>query len=258
MDVTEKVDSKFVLRQLGILLAVAPMALAAQETGTIQGFVRIEGTDGRVTNARVTLVNADVFAETDQQGYFAMTRVPVGTYTVLVQAIGYQPQLVQGQSVAAGTLTVVDVELGSRVFELDPVEVRRAPSDASTASTSVNVLRGADLPPGGNIVAALRGRLPGFNLTVDRGGTRSIASGNFTARGATGRKVLWVLDGVTVTGNLDIPVSAGDVECIEVRRGSRSVLEFLRGVGSGTPGDYGAVVLVWTKANAQRMRGACA
>ncbi len=237
---------------------MTPMALAAQETGTIQGFVRIQGTDGRVTNATVTLVNTEVFAETDQQGYFAMTRVPVGSYTVLVQAIGYRPQLVRAQSVRAGTLTVINVELGSRAFELDPVEVREAPSDAATAPTSVSVLRRADLPPDGNLVAALRGRLPGFNLTVDRGGTRSIASGNFTARGPTGRKVLWVLDGVTVTGNLDIPVSAGEVECIEVRRGSRSVLEFLRGAGSGTPGDYGAVILVWTKAKAQRMRGACA
>ncbi len=47
----------------------------AQQTGTLNGYLKIAGTDGPVMNARVQMVNADFFVITDESGYFAMERV---------------------------------------------------------------------------------------------------------------------------------------------------------------------------------------
>ena len=72
--------------------------------------------------------------------------------------------------------------------------------------------------------------------------------------GVTGRRVLWIIDGVPVRGTLGIGVNASEVDCIEVRRGAQSVLEFTR-VNDEV---YDAAILVWTKGSRRRVFGACA
>ncbi len=242
-----------------IFTTVTAPVTAAQETGTIEGIVRIRGTTSPVANARVQLVRIDVLTISGEDGRYNMTSVPPGTYTLLVEALGYQPNLVSRLRVEAGRVTTVDLDLRARNIPLDPIEVEARPAPDPTASANVSILRKEDLPPDGDIVLALQGRFPGFNLTFAPGESRSPArAGEATVVGPTGRRVLWVLDGVTVDGNLGVHVNSSDVECIEVRRGSQSTLRFLRGAGSRSSGVYGGVILIWTQSKARRMTGACA
>lgn len=242
-----------------ILTTVTAPGTAAQETGTIEGIVRLRGTTSPVVNARVQLVSINVLAISGEDGGYTLTSVPPGTYTLLVKALGYQPNLVSRLRVEAGRVTTVDLDLRARNIPLDPIEVEVQPALDRKASANVSILRKEELPPDGDIVLALQGRFPGFNLTFGRGESRSPAqAGGATMVGPNGRRVLWVLDGVAVEGNLGVHVNSSDVECIEVRRGSQSTLQFLRGAGSRSSGVYGGVILIWTQAKARRMTGACA
>ena len=242
-----------------ILATLTAPVTSAQETGTIEGIVHLRGTTSPVANARVQLVSHDVMTISAEDGRYTMTSVPPGTYTLLVQALGFQPNLVSRLRVEAGRVTTVDLDLRARNIPLDPIEVQARPAPDRNASANVSILRKEELPPDGDIVLALQGRFPGFNLAFSSGESRSPArAGEATVLGRNGRRVLWVLDGVTVEGNLGVHINSSEVECVEVRRGSQSTLEFLRGAGSRSSGVYGGVILIWTQAKARRMTGACA
>ena len=217
----------------------------AQQTGTLNGYLKIAGTDGPVMNARIQVVNMDIFVITDERGYFTMERVPEGFYTLVIQAPGFQPKIVPAQRVRAGAITEITVEISPATLQLEPVEVTAPENVDGRATGNTAVIRGADLPPDADLMSVLQGRLPGYRFTPGTGGT---------VTGVTGRRVLWVLDGVPLRGNLGIGVHASEVDCIEVRRGAQSTLEFTR-VDDEV---YDAAILVWTKGTPRRVIGACA
>ncbi len=227
----------------------------AQQTGTLNGYLKVAGTDVPVLNARVQVVNLDILVITDERGYFAMERVPEGIYTLVIRAPGLQPKIVPAQRVRGGAITEITVEINHAILRLDPVEVTARDNTDGRATGSTTVIRGADLPPDADLMSVLRGRLPGYNFTAAGGGSRSAArDADGTVTGVTGRRVLWILDGVAARGSLGIRVSASDVDCIEVRRGAQSTLEFTR-VNDEV---YDAAILVWTKGTRRRVTGACA
>ena len=102
---------------------------------------------------------------------------------------------------------------------------------------------------------AIQGRLPGFNLTFRQGQSRSGAQvGEATVTGALGRAALWGINGVVARGNMPVQLTSSEVQCMEVRRGTRAALEFRR----VTDQVYGAVILVWTYGvSPRRVTGAC-
>ena len=228
----------------------------AQQTGTLNGYLKITGTDVPVPNARMQIVNLDVFVISDERGYFTMERVPEGVYTLVIQAPGLQPKIVPAQRVRGGAITEITVEIDRATPRLEPVEVTGVRENVDGRATgSTAVIRGDDIPPGVDLMSVLQGRLPGFRLTVASSQTRQEAqrTGGAVA-GATGRRVLWIIDGVPVRGTLGFEVNAFEVDCIEVRRGAQSTLEFTR-VNDEV---YDAAILVWTKGRGRRVIGACA
>ncbi len=227
----------------------------AQQTGALTGYLKITGTDAPVMNARVQVVNLDIFVTTDERGYFAMERVPEGIYTLVIQAPGLQPKVVPAQRVRGGAITEITVEINRAILRLEPVEVTARDNVDGRATGSTTVIRGADIPPDADLMSVLQGRLPGYRFSVPGGGSRSVAqAAEGTVTGATGRLVLWILDGVPARGALGIGVNASDVDCIEVRGGAQSTLEFTR-VNDEV---YDAAILVWTKGTHRRVIGACA
>ncbi len=227
----------------------------AQQTGALNGYLKIAGTDAPVMNARIQVVNLDIFVISDERGYFAMERVPEGFYTLVIQAPGLQPKIVPAQRVRAGAITEITVEMNRAVPRLDPVEVTARGNDDVRATRGTTVIRGDDIPPDADLLSVLQGRLPGYRFSGPDDGSRSSArASEGQVTGVTGRRVLFILDGVAARGLLGIGVSASDVFCIEVRRGAKSTLEFTR-VNDEI---YDAAILVWTKGTHRRVIGACA
>ena len=98
----------FVLRSRALLvwfaLVVCALPSIAQvDTGTILGTVT-DSTGAIVSNARVTIVNlstsAPQTASTTEDGRYVFTPLPIGTYSVTVEAGGFKKATVQSVRLA--------------------------------------------------------------------------------------------------------------------------------------------------------------
>jgi hypothetical protein len=100
-------------RILGLvaLNLVLGVGSAFAQQSRFEGTVRNAQTRDPVENARVSVVGTNLFALTNVKGYYAIENVPVGTYDVRVQVIGYQSVVFTNQRVAAGLPTTVNFQL---------------------------------------------------------------------------------------------------------------------------------------------------
>jgi Carboxypeptidase regulatory-like domain/TonB-dependent Receptor Plug Domain len=86
------------------------LASAQQTTGKIQGSVTDQsGTP--LAAAQVFIVGTSFGAVTNEQGYYFINNVPVGSYTVRGQFIGFAPSEVRDVRVLGGQTITVDVKL---------------------------------------------------------------------------------------------------------------------------------------------------
>ena len=70
-------------------LLVLVCCLKAQTTSSINGFVRDDATGEPISYANVFLANTSLGAATNQDGYFVITKVPLGPYEINASMIGY-------------------------------------------------------------------------------------------------------------------------------------------------------------------------
>jgi len=100
-----------------VCLAVASPALA-QDKGTITGKVTDKRTGHAIPFANVSLVGVPKGGLTDSEGRFTIPGVPVGTYELRVQFLGFRPETRGDVVVTAGRSVAVD-------FKLEEVIVRQ-------------------------------------------------------------------------------------------------------------------------------------
>src|SRR5262245_2169926 len=105
-----------VLAPVVLLCALALPALA-EDKGTITGKVTDKKTGHALPFANVAVPAAQKGGLTDSEGRFTVSGVPVGTYEVKVQFLGYKPESRPGVVVTAGKPTVAD-------FKLEEIVVR--------------------------------------------------------------------------------------------------------------------------------------
>ena len=108
-----------------LALLAAPLAAAAQD-GTVRGRIA-DTTDAPVTGATVVLSPAGLRTRSDERCAYTLSRVPAGSYTLVVRRLGYLSPPVpvtvgEGETVerdvvmqrAPQTLSTVEVLVGSR------------------------------------------------------------------------------------------------------------------------------------------------
>src|SRR6266702_4355986 len=131
------------VRLLMLLAAVAAPRTIAVETGRIEGHVRNATSGTPIANAQVVVVGTSLTAVTSDSGFYAIANVPVGTYTVRAQFIGYKPADSSGVRVAANQTVTVDLRLQLSPVMLTGIVVTGAPSPAaerlSVSSSSVTI-----------------------------------------------------------------------------------------------------------------------
>ena len=101
---------------------IAAPRLAPPDTGSIAGHVR-DTTGTPLANAQVLVVGTSFAAVTNSAGYYIISKVPVGTYLLRAQFIGYDPGIVHAVKVKAGQTTTVDVALKASTMRLEAVVV---------------------------------------------------------------------------------------------------------------------------------------
>ena len=71
-----------------LLGAVCSGAVCAQST--VKGFLRDKGSGEPVMFANVTLQGTTYGAVSDIEGYFSLSQIPAGTYTLVVASMGHE------------------------------------------------------------------------------------------------------------------------------------------------------------------------
>ncbi len=117
--------SHSLLYRSGRVLALAALTLvlgasaAVAQQSRVEGTVRSSNSRDPVANARISVVGTNLFSTTNENGYYAIENVPVGSYDVRVQVIGFQSVVFTNQRVAAGLPTTVNFELSPSILRIE-------------------------------------------------------------------------------------------------------------------------------------------
>lgn len=81
------------LRNFLLVTAILAFSIArADQPGTLTGNVRDRSTNEPIPGVTVSIAGLDLGAATNEQGEFILQRVPYGSHTLNVSAVGYTPQ----------------------------------------------------------------------------------------------------------------------------------------------------------------------
>jgi len=122
------VKYKAVVTAIVCLLAGGQVSAQAQadgrtRVGTVMGRVTDVETKVPVAGATAQLVNTTLGSVVDADGLFQIEHVPVGTYSLRVSCVGYEPKTHTDVIVRSDRITVVNEELTMTPLEFDTVQV---------------------------------------------------------------------------------------------------------------------------------------
>ena len=213
---------------------------AQQPTGTVSGRVTDASIGRGLPNVQIVVTGTRIGAVTGPNGEYTLVGVPVGSRTLTVRRIGYQPTI-QPVIVALGS-TTVDIALNVSAVNLSEVvvtgtgtatEKRKVGTNIATVDSSV-ISRAEAV----TVDQAMQGKIPGAQITQNSG---SPGGGGISVRlrgvnsFISGSDPLYIVDGVIVdneSGQLaDLGTRANpqnrladlnpdDIEHIEIIRGA--------------------------------------
>ncbi|HEY6059690.1 MAG TPA: von Willebrand factor type A domain-containing protein [Gemmatimonadales bacterium] len=125
---------------LAALLA-APSLTYSGPTGRIGGHVR-DASGAPIAHAQVFVVGTSLGAVTNITGAYSIDSVPVGTYTVRAQFIGYTPAVLPNIQVMAGQPVTVDIVLQPSSIQLNEIAVDAAAAPSTVAQLAAKAARG--------------------------------------------------------------------------------------------------------------------
>ncbi|RMG76439.1 MAG: TonB-dependent receptor, partial [Bacteroidetes bacterium] len=169
-----------------ILLLALFFAVAlsfAQKTGVVRGFVYDKETGEPIIFTNVYLQGTTMGASTDVNGYFSITKVPEGNYTLMTSFLGYDTLRVP-ITVKAGEILTKQLYLSQSTIQLQAFEVSAEQQEAQTevrmSVTKITPKEIQTLPTvGGEAdLAQYLQVLPGIVFTGDQGGQLYIRGGS--------------------------------------------------------------------------------
>lgn len=215
----------------------APAFAAGGQTGNLSGQILDNDTSGPVVNATVAAVapSGSGSTKTDGQGRFSILGLPVDTYTVSVQAPGYEPYAQQGITVTGDqTLALGSLKMAKRLRTIGRVRARSA-GDAFQPTQTVDQYTVS----GARVDQAL-GKKASFDenqLLLSVPGASTTDTGRVTIRGGLATEVGYQLDGVTFTEPFfSTSASNGKFNGL-------GALQVVEGAGDATQGNIGGGVV---------------
>ncbi|MBL7034029.1 MAG: carboxypeptidase regulatory-like domain-containing protein [Candidatus Delongbacteria bacterium] len=213
------------LRQLALtLLFLLLTATLGGATGSLGGRVVDASSGATIVGAAITIPQINRGTSSDPNGYFQLSDLPDGVYTIEIQHIAYHPRTIRQLPVSAYQNPQLLVELTERVWSRDSLVVTiRAGSLQLEAGRPVFRQQ---LPPAADsetIYRRLR-EIPGVLLQQSSsGGTR------ISLDGCTPQQVLICVDGIPLnpggSESVDLEsVSLTDADRVEVIRGAGQTL----------------------------------
>ena len=191
-----------------------------------------------VPNAKVLLRDIGSGSErqtvSNSQGYFTFASVPVGTYSVTVEAEGFKTHKEDAIRLGGGEqrnvnvalavggsaetvevtgvqdFTVAAVDTGEKSFTLETKELQNFTQVGSNAAEYIKLVPGFGINNGTSNKASYRGQVIGINANGDGGDSQSPLNNNFSYNGLPSNSLDIVADGAHVSDpgcNCDTPVN---------------------------------------------------
>jgi len=228
------------LTALAFVLAGA-VPLAAQATGTVRGQVTDAATQRPLSGTQISLVGTQRGGLANSSGQYLILNVPVGTYTVRAEIIGFGFQEMD-VTVSAGEVAVANFALSQQAINLEELVVtgtagRTQKRAIGNSVATVNTAAITEIAPIQDVTELLTARAPGLTLMANGG--EAGAGSKIRIRGAgslnAGLDPVIYVDGVRIEsalqGNFDSgwggsqasspldAINPDDIESIEVIKG---------------------------------------
>lgn len=187
-------DMKFIKYTLSLLL-IAQFTFA--QRAIIKGFLYDKGNGEPIIFTNVTCKGTTYGAQTDVNGYFSITKLPLGEYSVMAAALGYDTSIVKVNITTADEITSIKLFITKKTTKLREIEISADRQEMKTETriglTKISPKDIKKIPTiGGEAdIAQFLQVLPGVNFTGDQGGQLYIRGGSPVMN-----KVL--LDGMTI------------------------------------------------------------
>ena len=210
-------------RMQTIVLILLPILMFEQTSGKISG--KVTDADGNpLARANVVIEGTSLGAASAESGAFVILDVPVGTYTVRCDYIGFSALKVSNVSVSSGLTSIQDFDLEKSAIEGAVVEVRAEKPLINKNSTNTTRIIGAEtienLP--------LRGV---ESIIAMQTGTVS-DDGNIYVRGSRAGDVAYYVDGVYMNN----PYTLNNTSTV-----SNSAMQEVQFQSGGFSAEYGNV-----------------
>lgn len=171
-------------KALSLLLGILITGISFAQTGTIRGFVYLKDSGEPVLFTNVILKGTTIGNATDVNGYFSITKIPPGTYTLMIAStLGYDT-LQEQVTVKAGDILNKKLLLVKSNVKLKEIEIS-AEQEAKQTETQVSVnkidpivIKKLPTVGGEPDLAQYLQVLPGVIFTGDQGGQLYIRGGS--------------------------------------------------------------------------------
>ncbi|MFZ4706220.1 MAG: TonB-dependent receptor [Bacteroidales bacterium] len=178
--ISKKVITTSVIALFSLMLNIVP---ALGQNGIIRGFVYEKESGEPVIFTNVFLLKTSYGASTDVNGYFTISRVPDGSYTLIVKDLGYDT-LRQAVTIKGSSLVSLKLYLKKASYELKGINVSaerdvvRTETRTSVAKITPKQIKQIPSIGGQPDLAQYLQVLPGVIFTGDQGGQLYIRGGS--------------------------------------------------------------------------------
>ncbi len=206
--------------------------LLAGTTGKISGTIKDKSTGGPVPGAAVSIEGTTIGALSNADGAYTILNVPVGTYTLKAQLVGYGSIEVENVSVSADLTTIYDFNLTPLSIQTGEVVVVRAerPLIQQDQTATLEIISKEEiqrLPTRGyQDVVGLNSGVVAFSDNPgirQRGGREVTNSPSMNIRGGRQSDVAYYVDGFSqqdpLTGISTTAINNNAIEEIQITTG---------------------------------------
>src|SRR6185312_14601424 len=251
---------------LAVIFLTTTSLIAQTFRGGIVGTVT-DKSGATVSNAHITVVSSETglvrSMESDSEGNYTFTELPLGTYDVSVVKPGFRTQTVKGVQVTVSQNQRANFEL--LVGEVEQTvevsaDVPLIDTTGSSVGGTIESRQVADLPINGRDFIKILGLVPGSSADASAVSDSAGSFGQFSINGNRGRSNNYLLDGTDINDGYrnDSAINEAGVFGTPATLLPIDALETVA-VLSGTEAEYGrnsgAIVNLVTKSGTNQLHG---
>jgi hypothetical protein len=183
-------------KKLCLVLLLIPVIAFAQSSGKIAGVIVDKSTGEPLPGVNVILEGTAMGSSTDLDGYYVILNVPVSTFNIRANYIGYKDVVVEGIRVSAGITTELNFDMEPTTLELeeDIIIIAERPLVEKHVTQSISLVTSQELE-----TIPVRG----FNNLIQLQNSVVVQDGNVHIRGGRSEETGYYIDGASATNILN-------------------------------------------------------